>query len=86
MIGEGFASTYLISKLDEHQRESNQKGVYEMLNLLYKFITSFGLSKNDSPLSPKCLLKVIIQPLFHKDQEVRNVALKVLIEIQKKTG
>ena len=57
-----------------------------MLNLLNKFITSFGVSKGESPLSPKSLLKVIILPLFHKDQEIRNVALKVLIEIQRKTG
>ena len=86
IIGEGFVSTYLISRLDEHQNENNPKGIYEMLNLLHKFIISFGISKSDSPLSPKTLLKVVIQPLFHKDQEIRNVALKVLTEIQRKTG
>ena len=86
MIGEGFVSTYLISRLEEHQKDNNTKGINEMLTLLFKFITSFGVAKRDSPLSPKSLLKVIMAPLFHKDQDIRNMALKILLEIQKKTG
>ena len=86
MIGEGFVSTYLISRLEEHQKDNNTKGIGEMLTLLFKFITSFGVAKRDSPLSPKSLLKVILNPLFHKDQDIRNMALKILLEIQRKTG
>lgn len=86
LIGEGFVSTYLISRLEEHQKDNNTKGISEMLTLLFKFITSFGVAKRDSPLSPKSLLKVIMAPLFHKDQDIRNMALKILLEIQRKTG
>lgn len=86
MIGEGFSSTYLMSRLDTHLSNNNIKGTQIMLSLLFKFITSFGITKKDSPLAPKKTLKLVIRPLFHKDQEVRNMALKVLLEIQKKTG
>lgn len=85
LIGEGFVSTYLLSRLDEHEKNNNTKGISEMLTLLYKFVTSYGITK-DSALSPKGLLKVIIQPLFHKDQDIRNLALQILVEVQRKTG
>ena len=86
MIGEGFVSTYLTSRLENHLTNNNTKGISVMLSLLYKFVTSFGITKKDSSLSPKKLLKLVIPPLFHKDQEIRNIALKVLLEIQKRTG
>ena len=57
-----------------------------MLNLLSKFISSFGITKKDSPLTPKKLLKAVIPPLFHKDADLRTTSLKILLEIQKKTG
>jgi len=86
MIGEGFVSTYLISRLDNHYKNGNIKGMSIMLILLHKFITSFGIKNKDTPLSPKNILKVIIPPLFHKDQEIRSYALEILLEIHKKTG
>jgi hypothetical protein len=57
-----------------------------MLNLLSKFISSFGIIKKDSSLSPQKILKVVIPPLFHKDADLRTASLKILLEIQKKTG
>jgi ankyrin repeat protein len=86
MIGEGFVSTYLLSRLESHQKNNNTKGIAVMLALLQKFMTSFGISKKDSPLAPKKILKAIIPPLFHKDPDIRNSALKILLEIQRKTG
>lgn len=86
MIGEGFVSTYLISRLESHQKNNNTKGITVMLTLLHKFMTSFGISKKDSSLAPKKILKLIIPHLFNKDPEIRNSALKILLEIQKKTG
>lgn len=86
MIGEGFVAAYLISRLEEHQDKNNSKGSNVMLNLLYKFITSFGINKKDNPLKPAKILKIVIPPLFHKDQDIRTIALKILLEIQKKTG
>ena len=85
-IGEGFASIYIFSRLQNHYENSNTKGTGVMLNLLYKFIASFGINKIDSPLSPKKILKVIVPPLFHKDKEIRDISLKILLEIHSKTG
>ena len=85
-IGEGFVSTYIISRLESHYKNSNTKGTGVMLNLLYKFITSFGINKRSSPLSPKKILKVVIPPLFHKDKEIRDISLKILLEVHSKTG
>ena len=86
MIGEGFVSTYLTSRIENHFANGNTKGLGWMLALLYKFITSFGMTKKNSPLSPKNVLKTVIPPLFHKDQDIRNASLKIVLEIQKKTG
>jgi hypothetical protein len=85
-IGEGFVSTYIVSRLETHQKNGNTKGTATMLNLLYKFISSFGMVKKDSALAPKKIFKVVLPSLFHKDQDIRNIALKILLEIQKKTG
>ena len=85
-IGEGFVSTYIISRLESHYKSNNIKGTNVILGLLYKFITSFGIGKKDSPLTPKKVLKVVVPPLFHKDKDIREIALKILIEIHSKTG
>jgi len=86
MIGEGFVSAYLLSRLESHLETNNTKGLNVMMILLHKFIMSFGMMKKESPLSPKIILKLIFQPLFHKDKNIRNISLKILLEIQKKTG
>ena len=85
-IGESFVTTYIISRLESHCENSNTKGTGVMLNLLYKFITSFWINKRDSPLSPKKILKAIVPPLFHKDKETRDISLKIILEIHSKTG
>ena len=86
MIGEGFVSAYLLSRLENHLSNNNSKGIMVMLVVLYKFVTSFGITKKDSSLAPKKILKLTIPPLFHKDQDIRIQSLKILLEIQKKTG
>ena len=55
--------------------------------LLYKFINIFGIaSKIRGPLSVKDILKSVIPSVQHPNQDVRNAAGKILIDVQKFSG
>lgn len=63
----------------------NVKGILAELNLLHKFIDSFGISQK-SALNVNKILPAILEPITYKDSSVRSAALKVLIEVHRKTG
>lgn len=63
------------------------KGLLAQLALLYKFINSFGIaSRTRGPLSVKDVLKSIMPAIQHANQDVRNAAAKILIDVHKLSG
>ena len=63
------------------------KGLLAQLALLYKFINSFGIaSKTRGPLSVRDILKSVIPTIQHQNQDVRNAATKILIDVHKFSG
>ena len=55
--------------------------------MLYKFINSFGIaSRTRGPLSVKDIMKSILPAIQHPNQDVRNAAGKILMDVQKLSG
>ena len=79
-------TTYIIQRILTLQaHETSLKGLLAELQLLYKFVTSFGL-KTTGPLEPITIFETIQQSLVKKDSKIRNQASKILFEIHSKTG
>lgn len=54
---------------------------------MYKFINSFGIaSRTRGPLSVRDVLKSIIPAIQHPNQDVRNAAAKILLDVHKFSG
>ena len=63
------------------------KGLLAQLALLYKMINSFGISSRvRGALSVMNILKSVIPTLSHPNQDVRNAATKILIDVQRFSG
>jgi len=74
-------------KIETETSLGSYKGLLAQLALLYKFINSFGIaSKTRGPLSVKDILKSVIPAVQHPNQDVRNAAGKILVDVQKFSG
>lgn len=63
------------------------KGLLAQLALLYKFINSFGISsRTRGPLSVRDVLKSVLPAIQHPNQDVRNAAGKILLDLHKLSG
>lgn len=74
-------------KIETEAALGSFKGLLAQLALLYKLINSFGIaSKTRGPLSVKDILKSVVPAAQHQNQDVRNAAGKILIDVQKLSG
>ena len=74
-------------KIETEASLGSYKGLLAQLALLYKFINSFGIaSRTRGPLSVKDVLKAVVPAVQHPNQDVRNAAGKILLDVQKLSG
>lgn len=74
-------------KIETETSLGSYKGLLAQLALLYKFVNSFGIaSKTRGPLSVKDILKSVLPSVQHPNQDVRNAAGKILLDVQKYSG
>ena len=76
-----------VTKIELEASLGSFKGLLAQLALLYKMINSFGISsRNRGALSVKNILKSVVPSVSHPNQDVRNAASKILLDVQRFSG
>ena len=65
----------------------NPKGLLAQLALLFKLLASFGLSDSQSSvLNLQAVLNGSIPAIAHANVDVRNAAIKIVLDVQMLSG
>ena len=83
-IGEGpvISEVYDMLKIHNKAQHSNSKGMLAQLALLYKLINSFQITLA-STLQLDDILVLVLPSLTHTKEDVKNAAIKILVDAQK---
>jgi len=63
----------------------NHKGLLAQLAMLYKLINSFEI-KSSKVITIDSILNAVMPALSYNKEDVRNAAIKILVDTQKQTG
>ena len=95
-IGEDLASQAILERIDQHYSSgsNNPKGLLAQLALLFKFINSYGIAapsqghedQVDQVLTVQAVLSASIPAISNAKKDVKNAALKILLDVQRLTG
>jgi len=86
-IGDEPVATEVLWMIDKHNEAGipNHKGLLAQLALLYKLINSFEI-KSSGVITVDSILDAVIPALSCHKEDVRNAAIKILVDTQKQTG
>lgn len=89
-LGEDLVAQAVFEQIRRHnQQNQNPKGLMAQLALLYKLVNSFSVAAGSQdqdevkPMTKEIILDVVVPSCSHTKDDIRNAAVKILIDVQK---